>query len=137
MDIMWFVAGVALVAIEMVTGTLYLLVLGVAAMAAAFVAYMGAGLLAQVLAFGIVAAFALIAAHARRKSAPQKSAPSLEVGQPVTFENWTDKTTAKARVRYRGTLWDARVSGDCSGNPGEILYITAVDGATLTIARQA
>jgi len=134
MEIFWFVAGLALIGVEVLTGTFYLLLLGLAAIAAALVAYLGFGLLLQVIAFGLVASFALLIIQARRKARPQPAAPALELGQAVIFENWLDPVAKTARVRYRGALWDARVDGHCSGNPGEMLYIQSVEGSTLTIA---
>jgi membrane protein implicated in regulation of membrane protease activity len=38
-------------------------------------------------------------------------------------------------VRYRGASWDARVSGECTAQPGEMLYISAVNGNTLQVAK--
>src|SRR6266571_4448276 len=40
-----------------------------------------------------------------------------------------------ARMKYRDALWDAQVAGDASGEPGEILYITSVDGSTLKVSK--
>jgi membrane protein implicated in regulation of membrane protease activity len=59
----------------------------------------------------------------------------LDVGQPAAFESWINRGAAHARVRYRDALWDAQVSGEVSGEPGEILYITAVDGSTLKVSK--
>jgi membrane protein implicated in regulation of membrane protease activity len=38
-------------------------------------------------------------------------------------------------VKYRDALWDAQVAGDTMGEPGEILYITSVDGSTLKVSK--
>lgn len=41
MYLLWAVTGIVLIIIEMLTGTFYLLVLGIAALAAAAAAYLG------------------------------------------------------------------------------------------------
>ncbi len=61
--------------------------------------------------------------------------PSPDVGQPVTWESWLNEPDRLARVRYRGASWDARVVGECTAQPGEMLYISAVNGNTLEVAK--
>ena len=61
--------------------------------------------------------------------------PSPDLGQPVTWDSWIDATARLARVSYRGALWDARVADECAGAPGELLYIRAIDGNTLEVAK--
>lgn len=134
-DVAWMVLGLGLIAVELMTGTLYLLFLGAAALAAALVAYLGYGLGAQVLVFAIVALIAVVLVQRRRAGAASVQAPALEIGQPVVFENWVDPTTRVARVRFRGTLWDATVEGACAGANGEVLYVRAVTGDRLHIAK--
>ena len=135
--VVWLVLGIALVIVELGTGTLYLLFIGVAAIAAAAAAWLGFSYLPQVAVFGVIAASALIVVHQHRARRAVPMSVAIDLGQPVAFEQWIDAAERLARVRYRGTLWDARVTGECSGNPGEILYIRAVDGSLLTIARGA
>jgi membrane protein implicated in regulation of membrane protease activity len=59
----------------------------------------------------------------------------LDVGQPAAFDSWVNKSAGHARVKYRDALWDAQVAGDVAGEPGEILYITSVDGSTLKVSK--
>jgi membrane protein implicated in regulation of membrane protease activity len=59
----------------------------------------------------------------------------LDVGQPAAFESWVDQSSGHARVKYRDALWDAQVAGGASSEPGEILYITSVDGNTLKVSK--
>ena len=61
--------------------------------------------------------------------------PSLDLGQPVTWDSWVNQSDGLARVSYRGALWDARVIGECAGQAGELLYIRAIHGNTLEIAK--
>ena len=60
---------------------------------------------------------------------------SPDVGQPVIWESWLNERDRFARVRYRGASWDARVLGECAAEPGEMLYINAVNGNTLEVVK--
>jgi len=131
----WLIAGFILVIVELVTGTFYLLVIGIAAFAGAGVAYAGGGFVWQAVAAAVVAVAGLIWAHRYRQTISPKRMQGLDFGQPAAFESWVNKSTAQARVKYRDALWDAQVAGDVSGEPGEILYIISVDGSTLKVSK--
>lgn len=134
--VVWMLIGIVLIIVELTTGTLYLLFLGVSALAAALAGYLGYGFGAQVGAFAAVAAVTLAWVQWRRRSrADAAGLGSLEIGHSVQFESWVDPAQGTARVRYRGTLWNAVITGQCRGHRGEILYIKAVDGGTLTLAK--
>ena len=131
----WLVAGVALVIAELVTGTFFLLVLGVAALVGSGVGYAGGALVWQSLAAAVVAVAGVAWVHQYRKRTVSSPMRGLDVGQSAGFESWINKGAGHARVRYRDALWDAHITGDVSGEPGEILYITAVDGNTLKVSK--
>jgi membrane protein implicated in regulation of membrane protease activity len=61
--------------------------------------------------------------------------PSPDLAQPVAWESWVNESDHLARVRYRGASWDARVVGECAGQPGEMLYISAANGNTLEVTK--
>ena len=42
---------------------------------------------------------------------------------------------SRAQLVRLNAQWDAQVAGDATGEPGEILYITAVDGNTLKVSK--
>jgi membrane protein implicated in regulation of membrane protease activity len=133
--ILWAVAGLILVTAELVTGTFYLLVLGIAALAAAAVAFFGLGFWGQAIVSAVIAVVGVVWIHQRRgrMEPPAMSPPDL--GQPVTWESWLNERDRLARVRYRGASWDARVVGEGALEPGDMLYISAVDGNTLEVAK--
>ena len=133
--ILWAAAGLALVIAELVTGTFYLLVLGIAALAGAAVAFLGLGFWGQAMVSALIAVAGVILIHQRRKSMEPTAMPSADVGQPVTWESWRNEPDRLARVRYRGASWDARVVGECTAQSGEMLYINAVNGNTLEVAK--
>src|SRR5256885_1918200 len=77
----------------------------------------------------------LIWAHRYKQTLSPKRMQGLDFGQPAAFESWVNRSAGHARVKYRDALWDAQVAGDASGEPGEILYITSVDGSTLKVSK--
>jgi membrane protein implicated in regulation of membrane protease activity len=132
----WIVVGIVLVIAELLTGTFYLLVLGIAGFAAAAVAWFGAPFLVHVVVAGSIAVAGVlwIRGHRRKNATPDM--PSLDVGQPVTLDSWVNRDGRLARVVYRDALWDAHVEGEVRGEPGELLFILGVDGSTLRVAKQ-
>ena len=133
----WLVLGFVLVIIELVSGTFYLLVLGIGAFAAALVAYLGGNVLTQAVVgsgVAIAGAFVVHGWHARRRGS-DADANFLDRGQPAVLESWTDEAGSRVRVRYRGSSWDARVIGaSARPAPGATLYITGQEGSTLLVA---
>jgi membrane protein implicated in regulation of membrane protease activity len=115
----WLIAGFILVITELASGTFYLLVLGIAAFAGAGMAYAGGALVWQSLVSAVVAVAGVVWVHQYRKRTVSSPMQGLDV----------------ARVKYRDALWDAQVAGGASSEPGEILYITSVDGNTLKVSK--
>jgi membrane protein implicated in regulation of membrane protease activity len=132
----WLIAGIVLIVAELVTGTFYLLVLGVAALLAAAVAYAGGGFLIQVIVAGVIAIAGLFWIRGRKQATATPAMPPLDVGQPVTLDAWINRDDRLARVKYRDALWDAIVEGEFRGETGEVFYIRAVAGNTLRVAKQ-
>ena len=135
--LLWVIVGMVLVIAELVTGTFYLLVLGVGALAAAVVAWAGANELIQALVAGAVAiggAWFVHHWHEAHRKADEGRSNFLDRGQPVVLETWANEAAGLARVKYRGTTWDARLTGAAAKPvPGTTLYIDAQDGQTLVV----
>ena len=133
----WWVAAGALVAIEMATGTFYLLMLALGAVAAALVAHAAGSLATQLGAAAVVGGAALAALHLRRRGRPP-AAPAtsnadvlLDIGSRVHVAHW--RADGTARVQYRGTGWNARYVGQGHPQPGEHV-IRSMDGNDLLLA---
>lgn len=108
----WWVAAGALVALELVTGTFYLLMLALGLAAAALAAHAQLGFATQLMAaatvgFGSVTLWHL---YRRRAASLRPSDPvALDVGEKVHVVAWeADGTT---RVQYRGAAWTAIFEG--------------------------
>jgi membrane protein implicated in regulation of membrane protease activity len=132
----WFVAGIVLIVVELMSGTFYLLVLGLGAFTAAAVAYGGGGFLGQVVVAGLVAISGVLWIRARKRTPSTPAMAALDIGQPVTLDSWVNRDDRLARVKYRDALWDAVVEGDFRGESGEVFYIRSVAGNTLRVAKQ-
>jgi membrane protein implicated in regulation of membrane protease activity len=131
----WAIIGLVLVITELLTGTFYLLMLGVAAFGAAAAAYFGFGFGAQAIVAGLTSAAGCYGVHVyRAKNRAQQMAP-IDAGNPASFESWLDAGARLAKVRYRGASWDARVEGLEALEPGATVYVLAADGNTLRVAK--
>ena len=107
--LLWAITGLALVIVELLTGTFYLLMLGVAAFGAAATAWLGHAFPAQVIVAAVIAAGGCYGVHVYREKNRTQQMPSLDSGMPASFAAWIDAGARLARVRYRGASWDARV----------------------------
>src|SRR5688572_22918998 len=134
-SLVWAVTGLVLVIVELVTGTFYLLMLGVAAFGAALAAWLGLPFSAQTVVAVLVSAIGCYGVHAyRARNRAQQMAP-IDAGMPASFESWLDAGARLARVRYRGASWDARVEGGDALEPGATVYVLAADGNTLRVTK--
>ena len=128
----WWVLAAILVAVELLTGTFYLLAVGAAFALGGVAAWLGAPFSVQLLIGGVFAIAGTIGAHQwRKRHATPAPQPGLDVGQEVEVLAWYDNGTA--RVNYRGTQWDAEIAGP-AGIRAQTMYIVDTRGSTLVIA---
>lgn len=132
--LIWAVAGFVLVIAELVSGTFYLLVLGIAALVAAGAAFLGAPFWLQSLVGGGAALLGTYFVHRWKQDNREASTGSndLDRGQTVVLESWVDRHGGLARVKYRGSTWDARVEGDAED--GAVLYIHGQENGQLRVS---
>jgi membrane protein implicated in regulation of membrane protease activity len=133
--LIWLLIGFGLIIIELLTGTFYLLVLGIAAFGGATVAYFGQSFEIQIIATAVVASIGSYLVHAYRVKNAQQQMQSIDFAQPAKFEAWVDQGARVARVLYRGAPWEAKVQGDGQIESGGTLYILATDRNTLTVTK--
>ena len=131
----WAVVGLALVIVELLTGTFYLLMLAVAAFGAALAGWLGLEFSVQCIVAALISAIGCYGVHVyRARNSALQMAP-IDSGMPASFESWLDAGARLARVRYRGASWDARVEGAEGLEPGATVYVLAADGNTLRVAK--
>ena len=134
--IVWAVSGLVLVIVEVMTGTFYLLVLGIAAFGAALAAWLGWEFSTQAIVAAILAAVGCYGVHLYREKNRAQQMPPIDAGMPASFESWLDAGERRARVRYRGASWEARVDGLEAIEPGATVYVLATEGSTLRVAKK-
>ena len=132
----WMVAGAA-VAVELLTGTFYLLMLGIGLAAGALAAHAGFAIPAQIVVAALVGGGAVAAWHVVRRrrfaGAPGTSTTlDFDAGEAVHVAAWTAENTAQ--VRYRGSVWTAVPAGGPPQGPGPH-RVRAVDGSRLVVEK--
>jgi membrane protein implicated in regulation of membrane protease activity len=106
--IWWLLTGAA-VAVELLTGTFYLLMLAIGLAAGAIASHTGAPLAAQLAAAAVVGGGAVAAWHLHRGKRPDEPAASanrdvnLDIGEVVQVDAWN--TDGTASIKYRGANW--------------------------------
>jgi membrane protein implicated in regulation of membrane protease activity len=106
--IWWLLTGTA-VAVELLTGTFYLLMLAVGLAAGAVAAHTGAPVSVQLITAALVGGGAVGAWHLKRGRLPRGPAASanrdvnLDVGETLHIDAWNPDGTAS--VKYRGANW--------------------------------
>jgi membrane protein implicated in regulation of membrane protease activity len=132
---MWWIAAAALIAAELLTGTFYLLAVGIAVAIGGVAAWLGAPIPVQLLiagALGVVGTM-LLQRWKRRLAASTATQPGLDVGQMVQVKSWGPGGVA--RVAYRGSTWDAEVAAPETSR-AETMYITGMRGSVLLLSDQ-
>jgi len=128
----WWIFAAVLVRAELLTGTFYLLAVGVAVALGGVAAFAGASLPVQfVVAGALGVALTMIAHRLRLSRATPPPQPSLDVGQSVRIETWNSDGTA--RVNYRGTNWDAELAAPDVPHAAT-MYIVATRGSRLILS---
>lgn len=137
-DLIWLIAGVALVLTEIFTLTLVLGMVGLGALAAAAVAFAGVGPVGQLIAFGGASTVLLVFVRPPVKKALDRGGTSertdaraLEGSRATVVERVTDDT---GQVRINGELWRARpYAGHAPIEAGLPVSVAVVQGATLLV----
>jgi membrane protein implicated in regulation of membrane protease activity len=129
---MWWIAAAALIAAELLTGTFYLLAVGIAVACGGVAAWLGWSEPYQWLtagALGIVGVVVLERWKRGRGASPRQ--PALDVGQMVRVQSWGPDRTA--RVSYRGSTWDAELAAPDT-QQAETMYIAGTRGSVLILS---
>jgi len=131
---MWWILATILVGAELVTGTFYLLAVGIAFAFGGIAAWLGATMPMQLLIAGVLAVAGTMIAHRwRKRRGEPPSLPALDVGQSVHVESWHADGTA--RVVYRGTRWNAVLDSDHTPKR-HTMYIVGTRGSTLVLGAE-
>ncbi len=137
-DILWLIAGVVLLVVELFTLSLVLGMLGVAALVTAAAAFAGLGPVPQVVTFTAVSAALLIVVRPPVKEAldrgsdgDQNDPRALAGSTAVVVQRVSDDG---GQVRLNGELWRARpYAGGGPIEVGEPVSVASVEGATVLV----
>lgn len=108
--IWWVLAGV-LVAVELATGTFYLLMIATGMAAGAIAAHWGVSLTGQIVMAALVGGGAVVAQYWRGSRQPKALDANankdvhIDIGEMVNVDMWAPD--GSATVRYRGATWSA------------------------------
>ncbi|WP_322400092.1 NfeD family protein [Massilia luteola] len=132
----WLVAAGVLVILELFTGTFYLLMVAIGLAVGGGVALAGAAAPVQAIAAAVVGVLATGLLHrsrfgrATKTDARRDRNVNLDIGQRVTVPAWDN---GRARVMYRGALWDVELTQGIAPHAGEF-RIVEVQGSRLVVA---
>jgi membrane protein implicated in regulation of membrane protease activity len=117
----WLLAG-GLVAVELVVGSFYLLMLALGLAAAALAAHAGVGITGQYAVAAVVGSAAVIAWYFIKRRRPEDPSVrslrsvNLDVGETIQVDAWQADGTAS--VQYRGAQWTAVLAEQQSAQAG-------------------
>jgi membrane protein implicated in regulation of membrane protease activity len=137
-SVVWWVACGVLLAVEMTTGTFYLLMLALGAAGGAVAAHLDASLATQLITSAVLGGGAVGVWHMRRVRSPKAETAqfnrdvNLDIGERVHVTRW--QADGSAHVQYRGAQWSARYLGTGTPATGEFV-IRAIDGNRLLLDR--
>jgi membrane protein implicated in regulation of membrane protease activity len=129
---MWWIVAAGLIAAELLTGTFYLLVIGIAVACGGIAAWLGWSEPYQWIAASVLGIIGVVSLQRwRRGRGRSPDHPPLDVGQMVRVQKWGPDRTA--RVTYRGSTWDAELATPDT-QQAETMYIAATRGSVLILS---
>ncbi len=127
--IWWVLAGVV-IALELVTGTFYLLMLSLGLVAAAIAAHLGATVSIQLAVAAIAGGGSVVVWRSYKQRQPSALPASanhdvnMDVGETVQIETWEANGTST--VKYRGANWTASLISGAMPSPGTHIIVEIV-----------
>lgn len=136
----WLIAAVVMAGADLMFGTVYLLILGTAALITCAVAFAGYGLYVQLFCFAVfgILGCTLLSLFKRRwgskhvKAQTAQSLQNINDGNTVEVYEWNHKGLAD--VFYRGAHWQAQAAEGDAKETG-LWKIVGMNGNTLIIKK--
>lgn len=132
----WLIAAVFLAGADILLGTVFLLIIGLAALAGFVVSLLGLGFALQAALFAVVGIAGCVIysrvrhQKQRRVQFDAEHLQNVNEGQTVEVEHWDEN--GKAKVFYRGAVWDAVAASDQAEKKG-LWEIVGMKGNTLVL----
>lgn len=139
----WSLAGM-LVILELFTGTFYLLMIAIGMAAGGVAALFGASFSLQLVSAALTGASAtFMLRHGKigkmnRTHAARDPNVHQDIGQSITVKEWNERDHAsrpRARVMYRGALWDVELAEGGIAQPGTFV-IREMRGSCLIVGNK-
>lgn len=132
--IYWFLLALVLLAMEMATGTFYLLMVSVAMAVGGLAALLNVSPAGQLAVSALVViAGTIIVRRWKTRQTHEAASADLDAGQPVQVLKWQEN--GAVRVFYRGAEWDAEPEQADMPRDGT-LYIKAIRGSRLILTHR-
>ncbi len=135
---MWWVLAGVVIAVELVTGTFYLLMVSIGLMAAALSAHLGASTAAQYVVAALIGGGSVVAWRAYKQQQPSGLPASanhdvnMDIGETVHVEAWNPDGTST--VKYRGAQWNVSIAPGDTPTPG-LHTVIEVIGSRLVVKK--
>ncbi len=135
--IWWVLTGVV-VAVELMTGTFYLLMLSMGMVAGAIAAHLGATTATQLVVAAVVGGGFVVAWRRYKQTQPHPLPAGanrdaiLDVGESVHVDSWGPDGTGS--VKYRGAQWNVALVAGATPVPG-LHRIVEVVGSRLVVEK--
>ena len=135
---MWWVLAGAVIALELASGTFYLLMLSIGLMAAAIAAHLGASTALQYVVAALVGMGAVLAWRFYKQQQPGALPASanhdvnMDIGETVLVKSW--HPDGSALVKYRGAQWAVSMAPGEAPAPG-LHTIVEVIGSRLIVKK--
>lgn len=133
----WLLAG-AMIALELLTGTFYLLMLSLGVAGAAIAAHLGASVTVQLVVAALLGGGCVLAWRAYKKRQPPALPAganrdvNLDIGETLHIDAWNEDGTSMAH--YRGANWRVSLRTGAASSPG-LHRIVEVVGSRLVVEK--
>jgi len=134
----WWVLAGAVIALELLSGTFYLLMLSLGLVGAAIAAHLGASTPIQLVVAAVVGGGSVLAWRGYKQRTPSAAPASanrdvnLDVGETVLVEEW--KPDGTSSVKYRGAHWDVALIPGVASAPGPHRIVEVI-GSRLIVCK--
>lgn len=135
--IWWLLTG-AFIAVELLTGTFYLLMLSLGLAGAAVAAHLGATVPTQLVVAAVLGGGLVVAWRSYRKRQPPvlpagaNRDVNLDIGETLQVDAWNEDGTSTAK--YRGAAWNVSLRPNAVSAPG-LHRIVEVVGSRLVVEK--
>ncbi len=135
--IWWLLTG-AFIAVELLTGTFYLLMLSLGLAGAAVAAHLGATVTVQLVVAAVLGGGFVVAWRSYKKHQPPALPPranrsvNLDIGETLQVDAWNEDGASTAK--YRGAVWSVSLRPGAVSTPG-LHRIVEVIGSRLVVEK--